>query len=66
MIQAEHTNADCSEVTVTTRKLLNIKEISLQFLLHINEDFDDDLLLDATRLLENSYNLEIEWSSSHW
>jgi len=27
------------------------KEISLHFLLHMNEDFDDDLLQDAVDLL---------------
>jgi hypothetical protein len=28
------------------------KEIALHFMLHINEEFDDDLLQDALELLE--------------
>lgn len=28
------------------------KEISLHFMLHINDDFDDDLLQDALELLD--------------
>ena len=31
---------------------LKIKEAFLQFLLELNEDFDDDLLLDAIGLLD--------------
>jgi hypothetical protein len=30
------------------------KEIALHFLLHVNEDFDDDLLKDAVELLESN------------
>jgi hypothetical protein len=37
-----------------TKKILDPKEIALHFLLHINEDFDDDLLQDAVDLLDNS------------
>jgi len=31
--------------------VMDPKEISLHFLLHMNEDFDDDLLQDAVDLL---------------
>jgi hypothetical protein len=34
-------------------KALDPKEISLYFMLHINEDFDDDLLGDAIELLNH-------------
>lgn len=37
-----------------TKKILDPKQISLHFLLHINEDFDDDLLQDAIELLDHS------------
>lgn len=44
-------NGDVEEVTVTVKKVMDPKEISLHFLLHLNEDFDDDLLQDAIDLL---------------
>ena len=31
--------------------MVDPKEISMHFLLHLNEDFDDDLLQDAVELL---------------
>jgi len=34
------------------------KEISLHFLLHMNEDFDDDLLQDAVDLLNVKWSRE--------
>ena len=42
-----------SEIEVKTVKieLLPLKNIYLGMLLHLNEDFDDDLLLDAMRIL---------------
>ena len=55
-IQAEHTNTECEEVKIISRKLVDLKEISLLFLLHINDDFDDDLLQDTVKLLDDSYN----------
>jgi hypothetical protein len=33
--------------TLYTKKVMDPKEIALHFLLHLNEDFDDDLLKDA-------------------
>lgn len=51
MIQAYHMNGDCEDCTITVKKLVDPKEISMQFLLHLNEDFDDDLLQDAIELL---------------
>jgi hypothetical protein len=38
-------------VEVTTKKLMTPQEMYLHFMLHMNEDFDDDLLHDALRLL---------------
>jgi len=32
---------------------MNSKEISLHFMLHLNEDFDDDLLKDAIELIHS-------------
>lgn len=51
MVEAYHENGDVKNVNVTTKKVMDPKEISLHFMLHINEDFDDDLLKDAVDLL---------------
>ena len=51
MIEAEHDNGDVSEISVTTKRLMTPREMYLHFMLHINEDFDDDLLQDAVELL---------------
>lgn len=34
------------------KKVMDPKEIALHFMLHINDEFDDDLLQDALELLE--------------
>ena len=34
------------------KKIMDPKEIALHFMLHINDEFDDDLLQDALELLE--------------
>lgn len=52
MIEAIHENGNVREVTVITSKFMLPQEVYLHFLLHINEDFDDDLLKDAIELLE--------------
>ena len=44
-----------NEVTISTIRSFNIRNTYMHFLLHLNEDFDDDLLLDAINLL-------LEWS----
>ena len=44
-------NGDCDDCTFTTKKMVDPKEISMHFLLHMNDDFDDDLLQDAVELL---------------
>ena len=36
---------------ISLTKEVNKKDAALQMMLHINEDFDDDLLLDAINLL---------------
>jgi hypothetical protein len=54
LIEGEYENGDVQEFTVMTKKILDPKEISLHFLLHINDDFDDDLLQDAIDLLDHS------------
>ena len=41
-----------SEVTVeVTKLLLDLRDLHMQMLLHVNEDFDDDLLMDMISLL---------------
>lgn len=51
VIQGFYENGDVKEVGVTVKKVMDPKEISLHFMLHLNEDFDDDLLSDAIDLL---------------
>ena len=40
-----------SEIEITKLKEVEFKDILMHMLLHINEDFDDDLLYDCVRLL---------------
>jgi hypothetical protein len=51
VIEAQHANGDVDSIEVTTKRLMTQKEMYLHFMLHINEDFDDDLLQDAVELL---------------
>ena len=51
VIEGFYENGDVKEVGVTTKKVMDPREISLHFMLHLNEDFDDDLLSDAIELL---------------
>jgi dynactin complex subunit len=51
LVQSYHENGDVEDIVVTCKKVMEPKEISLHFLLHLNEDFDDDLLQDAIELL---------------
>jgi hypothetical protein len=51
VIEGFYENGDVKEVGVTVKKVMDPKEISLHFMLHLNEDFDDDLLSDAIDLL---------------
>ena len=39
-------------IRVKEVRVIQSKEMFLQFLLHLDEDFDDDLLLDALKELE--------------
>jgi len=51
VVQSEHQNGDCDYIVITAKKVMDPKEISMHFLLHLNPDFDDDLLQDAIDLL---------------
>lgn len=52
LMQNEYENGEVSWFTVKLKKIMDPKEIALHFMLHINEEFDDDLLQDALELLE--------------
>lgn len=52
LIMAEYDNGDVKEIHVTVKRLSDLKEVALHFMLHINEDFDDDLLQDALHLMD--------------
>jgi hypothetical protein len=51
MVQTYFENGDVQSMDISIKKVMDPKEISLHFLLHMNEDFDDDLLQDAIELL---------------
>jgi hypothetical protein len=38
-------------LAITLRKPIELQDAYMMFLLHLNEDFDDDLLLEAVDLL---------------
>lgn len=40
------------EIVKDRREFVSLKDIHMNFLLGLNEDFDDDLLLDAILLLD--------------
>ena len=54
LIESEYENGDVDNFTLWVKKILDPKEIALHFLLHINEDFDDDLLQDAIELMDHT------------
>jgi hypothetical protein len=51
LVLAEFDNGDVKEIHLTIKRLAEMKEVALHFMLHINENFDDDLLQDALELL---------------
>lgn len=55
VVQSIHDNGDCEEISFLVRKVVDPKEINLHFLLHLNEDFDDDLLQDACEMLSKDW-----------
>jgi hypothetical protein len=52
MVEADYNTNNVREITVRQTQIWVFKDLMVHFLLHINEDFDDDLLKDATDLLE--------------
>ncbi len=55
MVEAEHATGDVDKIVVTAKKVMDPKEIALFLLLHLNEDFDEDLLQDAIT------NMQFDW-----
>jgi hypothetical protein len=49
--RAEYDDKKFEEVTLEIKEIMDLRNQYLQFLLHLNEDFDDDLLQDAISLL---------------
>lgn len=45
-------NGDVKEFTVMAKKVMNPKELTLHFLLQLNEEFDDDLLQDVVEMID--------------
>lgn len=51
LMEGEYENSNVEEFTLKIKKVMDPKEIALHFMLHINDDFDDDLLQDSLELL---------------
>lgn len=51
-MEGEFENGDVEQFTLKIKKVMDPKEIALHFMLHINEEFNDDLLQDALELLD--------------
>jgi hypothetical protein len=51
VIQIKCENSDVKEIIVNKVRIIVLKEMLLHFMLHINEDFDDDFLKDAIELI---------------
>jgi hypothetical protein len=51
LITAYYDNGNVQEIQVEQRRMAEKREVALHFMLHLNEDFDDDLLQDAIELL---------------
>lgn len=51
MIESEYENGNVKEFTCIYKKLLELKEITLFFLLELYEDFDEDLLQEAVEMI---------------
>jgi len=47
-------NGDCDWFVCSSVKVINPKEITLQFLLSIDENFDEDLLHDVVEMIDYS------------
>ncbi len=53
VVEGFYENGDVKNIKVTTKKVMDPRQISLHFMLHLNEDYDDDLLGDAIELLHS-------------
>lgn len=51
VIEGLYDNGDLKEILVTTKKIVDLREISLHSMLNLNQDFEDDLLFDAIELI---------------
>lgn len=54
LVHNQYENGDCDWFICETVKVVNPKEISMHFLLQINENFDDDLLQDVVEMIDYS------------
>jgi len=52
LVHNQYENGDCDWFICETVKVVNPKEISMYFLLSINENFDDDLLQDVVEMID--------------
>jgi hypothetical protein len=46
-----HENSNVREVKIVVKRLMTVVEMYVHFMLHMNEDFDDDLLQDALEII---------------
>lgn len=52
MLRATFNNTAVDRAVIEIIQPLSLKNTYLQMLLHLNADFDDDLLLDALQLMQ--------------
>ena len=51
ILSSQSFNTDKTKVTVKRERVLHMKEIYMQMLEHLWDNFDDDLLLDCINML---------------
>lgn len=54
LVHNQYENGDCDWFICETVKIVNPKEISMHFMLSLNENFDDDLLQDVVEMIDYS------------
>lgn len=52
LVHNQYENGDCDWFICETVKIVNPKEISMHFMLSLNENFDDNLLQDVVEMID--------------
>ena len=51
LLMGRYDNGDVRDISVRVMRMSEMREVALHFMLHLNEDFADDLLQDAIDIL---------------